>query len=68
MDDLALDDHVSDYVKSALALQGYRLDEPAVSEIVAQFVRIHAIAMGMLAAPIDPAIEPVPSFVASSIP
>lgn len=37
-------DTIDQYVRSALALQGYRLDEAVVGEVAEQFRRIHAVA------------------------
>ncbi len=51
-----------DYVRAALALQGYRLDEAQIADIVLQFSRIEAIANTMLEWPMPNDSQAAPVF------
>ncbi len=50
------------YVRAALALQGYRFDEPQIAEIVVQFSRLEAVAQTILQWPLPFASEAAPVF------
>jgi hypothetical protein len=51
-----------DYVRAALELQGYDLDEPRLVEVARQFARIDAIAQAMLDVELPLDAEPAPLF------
>jgi len=51
-----------DYVRAALALQGYRLDESQIADIVLQFSRIEALAKTMLEWPMPNESQAAPVF------
>jgi hypothetical protein len=55
-------DTVDAYVRGALALQGYRLDEAQTGRVTAQFAAIAAIAQGFLNVALVPDDEPAPVF------
>jgi Protein of unknown function (DUF4089) len=50
------------YVRAALVLQGYCVDEAQIAEIVLQFSRIEAIAMTVLEWPMSFASQAAPIF------
>lgn len=50
------------YVRAALALHGYALDEARIRDVTAQFARIAVIAGAVLRAPVPPGAEPLPVF------
>jgi Protein of unknown function (DUF4089) len=58
----ANDSPLDAYVRTALALQGYRFDEAQIAEIVAQFSRLEAIAQTILQWPLPFASEVAPVF------
>jgi hypothetical protein len=58
----ANDSPLDAYVRTALALQGYRFDEAQIAEIVAQFSRLEAIAQTILQWPLPFASEAAPVF------
>jgi Protein of unknown function (DUF4089) len=58
----ANDSSLDAYVRTALALQGYRFDEAQIAEIVAQFSRLEAIAQTILQWPLPFASEAAPVF------
>ena len=47
-----LDEKLDAYVRSALVLQGYQLDVVQTERVLAQFLRIEAIAQVFLALPL----------------
>lgn len=52
-----------DYVRAALALQGFdRLDDATLVEVARQFARIEAIAETMLALELPRSTEPAPLY------
>jgi hypothetical protein len=55
-------DSIDAYVRSALALQGYRLDEEQTQRVIEQFIRIEAVAQGFLGMPLALHDEPAPVF------
>jgi len=50
------------YVRAALALQGYRFDEPQITEIIQHFSRIEVMAQIILKWPLPFASEAAPAF------
>ena len=50
------------YVRAALALQGYTFDDAEIAEIVIQFARLEAIARTLFDWPLPFASEPAPVF------
>jgi hypothetical protein len=58
----ANDSPLDAYVRTALALQGYRFDEAQIAEIVAQFSRLEAIVQTILQWPLPFASEAAPVF------
>ncbi len=50
------------YVRAALALQGYTFDEAEIAEIVVQFTRLEAISRTVFDWPLPFASEPAPVF------
>jgi Protein of unknown function (DUF4089) len=58
----ANDSPLDAYVRTALALQGYRFDEAQIAEIVTQFSRLEAIAQTILQWPLPFASEAAPVF------
>jgi hypothetical protein len=58
----ANDNPLDAYVRTALALQGYRFDEAQIAEIVAQFSRLEAIAQTVMQWPLPFASETAPVF------
>jgi hypothetical protein len=50
------------YVRAALTLHGYRLDEETTVAVILQFSRIAGIAGALLQEPIPPMTEPLPVF------
>jgi hypothetical protein len=50
------------YVRAALTLQGYRLDESQIADVVEQFSRLEVIAQSILQWPLPFASEPAPVF------
>lgn len=50
------------YVRAALALHGYALDEAQIGNVTLQFARIAVIAGAVLRAPIASEAEPLPVF------
>lgn len=48
---------IDQYVRSALALSGYALREPATAEVVRQFSRIHDIAASFVDEPLPVELE-----------
>jgi hypothetical protein len=50
------------YVRAALTLQGYRLDEAQIADVVEQFSRLEVIAQSILQWPLPFASEPAPVF------
>jgi Protein of unknown function (DUF4089) len=56
------DNPLEAYVRAALALQGYRLDEAQMAEIVVQFSRLESIAQTILHWPLPFAAEAAPVF------
>jgi Protein of unknown function (DUF4089) len=50
------------YVRAALALQGYHLDEAQIAEIVLQFSRLETIAQTVFRWPLPFASEPAAVF------
>jgi len=53
---------LEDYVRSALALNGYALDEECSAAVLLQFARIATIAAAVLDEPLSPTTEPLPVF------
>jgi hypothetical protein len=58
----ANDSPLDAYVRTALALQGYRFDEAQIAEIVEQFSRLEAVAQTILQWPLPFASEAAPVF------
>jgi len=58
----AQDTPLGAYVRAALALQGYTFDDAEITEIVAQFSRLEAIARTVFDWPLPFASEPAPVF------
>ena len=56
------EDGIEGYVRAALALQGYELDEAQTAAVVEQFTRIVQIAGAALREPLPPLTEPLPVF------
>jgi len=56
------DNPLEAYVRAALALQGYRLDERQIAEIIEQFSRLEAIARTFMQWPLPFASEPAAVF------
>lgn len=56
------DRELAHYVRAALALQGYALDEAQTAAVTVQFARIAAIAGAFLQEPLPAAAEPLPVF------
>jgi hypothetical protein len=56
------DNPLQAYVRAALALQGYTLDEAEIAEIVMQFSRLEAISRTVFDWPLPNASEPAPVF------
>lgn len=50
------------YVRSALVLQGYRLDEAQIAEVTLQFARIESIARSVSDLPLPAELEQAPVF------
>ncbi|MGE8687588.1 MAG: DUF4089 domain-containing protein [Achromobacter sp.] len=48
---------IDQYVRSALALAGYALREPATAEVVRQFSRLHEIASSFVDEPLSADLE-----------
>ncbi len=55
-------DMLDTYVRSALRLQGYALDEEAVQRVIAQFTRIEEISRAMRELPLPSSTEPAAVF------
>jgi hypothetical protein len=55
-------DTLDQYVRAALALQGYTFDEAQIAEIVEQFSRLEAISRTVFDWPLPFASEPAPVF------
>jgi len=53
---------IAAYVRAALALHGYALDEAQVRDVILQFTRIAVIAGAVLHTPLPPPAEPLPVF------
>ena len=53
---------LEEYVRSALALNGYALDEQRTAAVLLQFARIAAIAGAVPDEPLPPMTEPLPVF------
>jgi hypothetical protein len=58
----AHDNPLDQYVRAALALQGYTFDDSEVAEIVVQFSRLEAISRTVFDWPLPFAAEPAPVF------
>jgi hypothetical protein len=58
----AHDNPIEPYVRAALALQGYTLEDAEIAEIVAQFARLEAIARTVFDWPLPFASEAAPVF------
>jgi 1-carboxybiuret hydrolase subunit AtzG-like protein len=56
------DNPLESYVRTALALQGYRFNERQVAEIVEQFARLETIAQTVMQWPLPFASEPASAF------
>ena len=56
------DNPLESYVRAALSLQGYALDEAQIAEIVLQFSRLETIAQTVLDFPLQFASEAAPVF------
>jgi hypothetical protein len=56
------DKTLESYVRAALELQGYALDEAQIAEIVLQFSRLEAIAQTVFDCPLPFASEAAPAF------
>ena len=56
------DAQVDAYVRAALTLQGYRLDEHEIQRVIVQFARIASIADSYLTAPMPFQAEAAPVF------
>jgi hypothetical protein len=55
-------DTLDQYVRAALALQGYTFEEAEIAEIVVQFSRLEAISRTVFDWPLPFASEPAPVF------
>jgi len=56
------DVQLADYVRTALALQGYELDAAQTAAVTLQFARIARIASTFLEQSLPPEAEPLPVF------
>jgi hypothetical protein len=56
------DERLENYVRSALALQGYDFNAERTENVIAQFERIEALAQVLLAVELPLGVEPAPVF------
>lgn len=58
----AIEPDIESYVRAALALQGYALEDDQVRAVALQFSRIAALYGAVLREPVPPLTEPLPVF------
>ena len=56
------DEQRSDYVRAALALQGYDFDNVRLAAVLGEFTRIHAIASAFVDCELPLELDPAPVF------